>query len=174
MWGGVILHELGMPFLSPTVNLFILPDDYLRMLGDLRRYLCDEFLTQDIEESEKVGYPVGLLGDVRLWFVHYASFEEASKKWKERCAKVRWDHLYIIMVERDGCTEDNIREFDQLPYKHKVIFTAKEHPDIKSAYCIPGSSEENGQVMDLCRYRGILTGRRWIDMFDYVGFLNKG
>lgn len=161
-----------MPFLSPTINLFIRPEDYLRMLGDLRRYLTDVPLTCDTEKSAKVGYPVGLLGDVRLWFVHYESFEQAREKWEERCKRVRWNRLYVMMVERDGCTEENIRAFDQLPYAHKVVFTAKERPDIQSAYYIPDTMEANGQVMDLCQYRGPLTGRRWIDGFDYVGFLN--
>jgi len=27
-------------------------------------------------------------------------------------------------------------------------------------------------VMDLCKYKSKFTGRRWIDDYDYVGFLN--
>lgn len=33
--------------------------------------------------------------------------------------------------------------------------------------------QRNGDVIDLCMYEGKLTGKRWIDEYDYVGFLNK-
>lgn len=173
MWGGVVLHELRLPFLSPTINLYILPKDYLKLLSDLKRYIQREPLIEDAESSAKKGYPVGLLGDIRLWFVHYRTFEEARRKWLERCARVKWDNLYIMMVERDGCTREDIEAFDRLPYVHKVIFTAEAHADIQSAHCIPNSVDNNGWVMSLTDFRKGLTGRRIIDSFDYVGFFNE-
>ena len=30
----------------------------------------------------------------------------------------------------------------------------------------------NGDVINLCDYQGKFTGKRWIDEFDYVSFLN--
>ena len=46
-----------------------------------------------------------------------------------------------------------------------------ERPEIKSAVCIPGSEEEN-HILDICKYKSKWTGRRWLDDFDYVAFLN--
>ncbi len=37
--GGVILHELGERFNSPTVNLFFKAEDYLKFLENLDYYL---------------------------------------------------------------------------------------------------------------------------------------
>ena len=45
-------------------------------------------------------------------------------------------------------------------------------PEIKCSYHISGSEQPNGDVMDLSKYKGKFTGRRWIDDYDYVGFLN--
>ena len=40
------------------------------------------------------------------------------------------DNIYIVMVQKDGCTEQDILSFDKLKFKHKVIFTAKDMPNI--------------------------------------------
>ena len=37
--GGVMTHDLGLQFKSPTVNLFIRPKEYVKFLGNLRHYL---------------------------------------------------------------------------------------------------------------------------------------
>ena len=36
--GGFISHYLHLQFASPTVNLFILPSDYIKMLRDFDKY----------------------------------------------------------------------------------------------------------------------------------------
>lgn len=36
--GGIIYHNLGLKFLSPTVNLWIEPEDYISMLSDPKDY----------------------------------------------------------------------------------------------------------------------------------------
>lgn len=36
----VVCHDFGMRFNSPMVNLFMMPDDYLRFLNNLKYYLA--------------------------------------------------------------------------------------------------------------------------------------
>ncbi|MPN54610.1 hypothetical protein SDC9_202281 [bioreactor metagenome] len=45
-------------------------------------------------------------------------------------------------------------------------------PEIDSAYYIKGS-EQDGVVRDICQYKSAFSGRRWLDDFDYVSFLNQ-
>ena len=81
------------------------------------------------------------------------------------------------MIERDGCTYEDILEFDKLAYKNKVVFVSKEMTEIKSAIHIPKDNETiNGkiQVKNLLEYRNKLVGKRDIDMFDYIKFFNEG
>lgn len=105
--------------------------------------------------------------------MHYLSFDEAKTTWKKRVARINRNNLYVIFVQQNGCTEQILREFDDLPYKHKLALTAKPMPEIQCSYCISNTMQRNGDVIDLCMYEGKLTGKRWIDEYDYVGFLNK-
>ena len=167
--GGVILHELGERFNSPTVNLFFSAEDYLKFLKKL-----DYYLEQPLVEIESdKDYPVAKLDDITIYFMHYLSFDEAKTTWKKRVARINRNNLYVIFVQQNGCTEQILREFDDLPYKHKLALTAKPMPEIQCSYCISNTMQRNGDVIDLCKYERKLTGKRWIDEYDYVGFLNK-
>lgn len=165
--GGVIYKELGLPFHSPTVNLFFHPKDFLRFCSDLKRYVdAGDELVQI--ESQKP-YPVGRLIDVEMHFMHYTSFEEAKEKWLERSKRICWDNIVLMFTDRDGCTYEDIEAFDKLPYK-KVIFTNKEYPDIKSHFYIKGFEQDESVGILSCRKDRF--GRRYLDDFDYVSFLN--
>ncbi len=168
--GGIISHELGMRFNSPTVNLFFKPSDYLRFITDLRRY-CEAELVEVFDH--KKSYPVGRLDDITVYFMHYTSFEEAKTQWDKRKKRINYDKLFFMMIQRDGCTYEDIQRFNDLKYKNKVVFTSKPMPEIESAFHINGSVV-NGEVNDLCGYKSKLSGKRWIDDFDYVSFLNQG
>lgn len=169
MWGGVILHELKQRFNSPTVNLFFSARDYLTFLSDLHR-----FLSLDIVEMQTTNpYPVGDLGGLTVNFMHYRSFDEAKNKWIERTKRINFENLYVMMVQGSDCTDQMVEEFDKLPYSKKVIFVGKPYPNIQSAVCIQGTALKDGSVIDLCQYKSKYTGKRFIDDFDYVSFLNS-
>ena len=166
--GGVILHELGERFNSPTVNLFFGAEDYIKFLEKLDHYLGQTL----VEAQSDKDYPVAKLDDITIYFMHYPSFDEAKRIWEKRTERINRDNLYVILVQQNGCTEELLKKFDELPYKHKLALTARPMPEIKCSYYISGSEQSNGDVMDLCKYKGKFTGRRWIDDYDYVGFLN--
>ncbi len=77
------------------------------------------------------------------------------------------------MVQKDGCTKQDILSFDKLKYKHKVIFTATEYPWCNSGYHIPKSEENEDNVRNLIEFKNKFTGKRWLDEFDWISFLNK-
>lgn len=166
--GGVILHELGERFNSPTVNLFFGAEDYIKFLEKLDYYLGQTL----VEAQSDKDYPVAKLDDITIYFMHYPSFDEAKRIWEKRIERINRDNLYVILVQQNGCTEELLKKFDELSYKHKLALTARPMPEIKCSYYISGSEQPNGDVMDLCKYKGKFTGRRWIDDYDYVGFLN--
>ena len=124
--------------------------------------------------EEKRIYPTGLLGDIEILFVHYKSYEEGKQIWEERKKRINWDNLFFVGIARgDLCTYDTIKRFDQLPYENKVIFTNKEYPEFKSAYCIKGF-EKQKEVGILVDYKRQILKRRYLDDFDNVSFLNTG
>lgn len=96
--GAVILHDLGLRFNTPTVNLWIDRMQFLRWVRHLERYVdCD------VVEAPQAGtdYPVGILkndlGDVTLHFQHYPTFEEARRKWLERSRRIDLANLYVLL-----------------------------------------------------------------------------
>ena len=146
--GAFILHDLGLPFNSPFVNLWIRPQDFIKLLLNL-----DTYMKSDIKEifEDGICYPIGQLRDINLYFQHYSSFEEAKKKWIERKKRINKNNLYILFTDRDGCSYQDLLEFDQLTYKNKVVFTNHEYHEISSSFYIKGFENEkswfnNGKI----------------------------
>lgn len=168
--GGVIYHELNQKFCSPTINLFFpKASQYVKFCANLEYYLNADIY----EKRAECDYPIGMLDDdIEIHFMHYDSFEEAVRIWHKRCERVDFNNLYFIFIQKAGCTEKDINDFLELSYKNKIVFTSDNHEDTKNTIFLPGT-EENGHVMDLCRYKSKFTGVRYIDDFDYVSFLNS-
>ena len=166
---GVIYHDLGLRFDSPTVNLFFGAEDFVRFAENLEVYLSLEL--QEIRSDRP--YPVGMLGDITIYFMHYKSFEEAKAKWEERTARINFDNLFFIMSEREGCTPTVAERFDRLPYRNKVLLTHLPMPQVGCAHVLAGfeNDSELGTVTDMKPGPRL---RRYIDDYDYVRFLNAG
>ena len=169
--GGVISHDLGLQFCSPTVNLFMKANDFIQFCEHLTYYMqIDRFeVCTDPKTVGNVSYPVAFLDDILLFLVHYDSVEEAEKAWNRRKQRVNWENIVIFTTDRDGMTEDLKDRFEMLPYR-KVLFTHLPDDKHPHAFYIRGYEEEKSV--------GIITdhdswdGKRPIDQFDYVSFLN--
>lgn len=170
--GAVVCHDFGMRFNSPMVNLFMMPDDYLRFLNNLKYYLSLDVI--DGGTSEWGGYPVGLLGDVKLHFVHYPSFEVARQKWIARVKRVDLNNCCAIMIDRDGCTPKMAKSFDALPFERKVFLTYRPIEDCSSVFVEPSWLDSGScQTADICTFLTPISARRKLDSFDWVNFFNE-
>ena len=169
--GAVLLHDLNLQFRTPTVNLWFEPADYIEFLRNLEKYLHTDLVFSS-ELEEKCQYPVGILGQkVKVYFQHYKTRQEARLKWEERSKRVNMNNLFIIFTDRDGCTYQNIKDFDSLPYKNKVIFTHIPYPEFKSAYYIKGF--ENDGCVGVCfDFKKATTGIKYYDDFPYIRWFN--
>ncbi|MFZ7260235.1 DUF1919 domain-containing protein [Avibacterium avium] len=165
--GAFMLHDLGQPFNSPFVNLYLEPQDFIRYLQRIEYYQQQPL--KFVENNDKP-YPVAYLDDIKIHFVHYTNAQQAQEKWQQRSQRIDFDNLFIIMTDRDGCTEQDLNDFDALPYKNKVVFTHKPYPEIRSAFYIQGFEKQNS-LSDLFAYSNLL-GKRYYDQFDYVGWFN--
>ena len=171
--GGILYHDLGLQFLSPTVNMYMKAEDFIKFCENLGAYLAIDNLSYCTDNSI-VGdrtYPVAKLGDIYLYLVHYKTVEEAERKWNERKRRINFDKIVILNNDREGMTSELMDRFERLPYK-KVMFVhnpVNRNPDIFHYL--------SGYETDDCV--GIITdpkgwfGLRPIDEFDWVNFLNK-
>lgn len=169
--GPFILHDLGMKFNSPTVNLYFMLDDYIKFLQNLDHYLSQKLIFSDELEAEK-GFPVAFLDDIKIFFMHYNSREEAESKWMERAARVNKENLFVMMTFKDSTREDILKEFEALPYSHKVVFTKNKYKEYPSTcrlkHCI-----KNGELGFAYEFTGPLSPFKYFDQFNYVGWFNK-
>ena len=175
--GRVVYHQLGLRFLSPTINLFLTPSDFNQFCLNLKGYLSSE-LVQD--NGAKEDYPVGLLTaneqTVRVHFMHYASFEEAKTKWDERTARVNYENLYVLNSfaypkEIAELSDKLIQDWNAIPYP-KAILVDKPY----------GFDEEFVIKKDeRCKeYAWLLydptSGKSWkrtFNDFDFISFLRR-
>lgn len=166
----MILHDMQCRFNSPTVNLYMSAADFLKFCRDPGKYL-NAVPVELPEKSGEYGFPVGTAEDITLYFMHYGSFDEARKKWIERSARADMNNVFIMMSDKNGCTYDDLLAFDALPYEHKIVFTHRPYPEIKSAYYIRGFENED-EVGILSDDRPGFFKRRYLDEFDYVKWFN--
>ncbi len=166
--GTIIYKDMGLPVCSPTINLGILMNDFVRFVENLEWYLKQPLYR--IEE-ENVSCPAGILGDVKIYFGHYDTWEQAAGKWRLHSKRVDMNNLFIIGSEKDGCTYEILERFERLSYKNKVILTKKEYPEFSSAFYICGF-ENQTEIGNLIAFRKGIRLRRYLDDFDYVSFLN--
>lgn len=116
--GGVFYHEMGMQFLSPTINCFIEEPGFMKFVGNLEHYLA---LEPDMRWGEE--YPIGDLDDVRIDFMHFDTCAQAREAWQRRKARVRLDRVVVIATDRNGFDDACFEQWKKLPYR-KILYTA--------------------------------------------------
>ncbi len=89
----------------------------------------------------------------------------------ERVKRMNYNNLFVLFTDRDECTEQDLLEFDKLPYKKKVVFVNRPHPSIKSAVYIRGFEDEEC-VGPCMAYKSKISYWRYYDDFDYVEWFN--
>lgn len=124
--GGIIYHDLNEQFRSPTINLWMTVPDFVVFCEHLEYYL--QLPIQEIYTAES--YPVGELygeyGNVRIFFQHYKTFEEAIAKWEDRAKRINWDSIYII-CEAPFEEETTVKKLLALPYRKRIFTHTHTH-----------------------------------------------
>ena len=171
-FGGLVYHNLGLQFRSPTVNLYFPKEDFLLFVSNLKEYLAAE-LTET--EDPSVTFPVGALEHngqkVRIYFMHYPDFPSAKAKWEERTRRVDFTNLCIIQTLSSATAED-IRAFDALPYPNKLLITGEDPVGSANVRTHPVYRKADYRPGEILKYKSLFALKRYMDEIDYVGFLN--
>lgn len=136
--GGVICHDLGMPFLSPTVNLFFSAIDFVKFVQNMNYYVETELKMKWEEE-----YPVGYLDDIKIHFMHYDTCNEARDAWERRKKRICWDKILVLSTDMEGFDDNTYEEWKKIAYP-KILFTVAERtgngvvkfPEYKNNGCV--------------------------------------
>lgn len=136
-FGGWLYRIYNLPYMTPTIGLFIMPEDYLKFVRNLNYYLSLELKFIDYKESRfceylsknvhKFGqYPIGKLDDIEIQFLHYSDENEAREKWNRRKQRINMKNIIYKFNDQNGCTREDIEEFCKLDLKNKLCFVSNE------------------------------------------------
>ena len=131
----MIYKQLGWRYESPTMSLQILPEDFVKFCGDLRHYLetpLEEYKDISAEHKQHMihffgriptEWPVGIVDDVMIVFMHDTSFGEAAKKWNRRKARVDLDNVAYLFQAYNESYADCVKDFIDLGLPHSICLT---------------------------------------------------
>lgn len=126
-----------------------------------------EFIKED-----GINYPIGKLDQIKLYFQHYKSEEEAKTKWEERKKRIDMSNCFILFSDRDGCIYDQLKEFDSLDFSFKIVLCNRDYPELKSARYIRGF--ENQEFVGICSmYKKGISIKKYYDDINYVSWFNS-
>lgn len=173
--GGIVYHDLGLPFNSPTINLYMLAQDFGRFLHRLEEYLHCELIDVTEEDAQ---FPVGELRlddeTVRIHFMHYDTFADAKEKWVERCQRVDMNNIYVVYLNMrlTHPFRETYVMFRNLPYKNKVMLTRPV--GIFDRKVVPFFSKRLSRYGKILEYPNLFSKKRYMDRCNFVKFLNQG
>lgn len=167
--GGILFHDLNLKFMSPTVNLMMTQPDFVKLVLDIEYYKEKDLVF--FKHPEYTG-PCARLGDITVHFTHYATAEEAEKKWHERFDRLNKDNIFIFLEERDGLTKDEMLAIGELNVKGIVVFTANEYPDIPYALYLP-KYHDDGEVGNILSRKYLDDSKEYEQYFDFVKWFNE-
>ena len=162
--GGILYHDLGKEFLSPTINLFIESPDFIKFCSNLSGYLNE---TLEYDENSKE-YPIGILGDIKIHFLHYKNFSEAKSAWSRRSTRVLFNNIFVIMSDRDNYSAELFEDFKRLKYK-KVLFSHTNIADPDVVYV--EKDRKKNMVDDLTKFYDLSGERVYEHYFDFEKWL---
>lgn len=167
--GGLIYNDLGLRFLSPTINTRFDSKQFVKFVLNMEHYLQKGIRFVPSEEP----FPVGLLDDITVYFVHYKTAEEAREKWEERKKRINPDNLFILLNDCDGIDEKDLEMLDKSGYDNIAVFTSKEsYSKYKCACFLPcyRGQEHIGNVM----LKSWVTGAMKLEReFDLIRWFNQ-
>lgn len=169
-YAGIMYHRLGLPFTSPTINMFFpIKKQYLKFISNIRYYIKNDLV---FIEDESYDCPVAMLDDVKIVFNHYRSNEEAAECWNRRKERINYDNIFLIFDDINDVEYSDILEFQKIDCKGKVVFTANEYPEIPSAVQIK-KYKESKTLKPYLLDKSVWTGKNIADKyFNFVEWLN--
>lgn len=152
-WGSFIYQKYGLEYKSPTVGLYILGHDFVKLCADWETYFkyTLEFIPWEQASyhhalSEVTPYPVAKLGDIEIYFMHYHSEEEAADKWYRRVKRINPNHMIFKLSQREECSKKDIEDFITLPLRHKICFA---YDNVKGTINVPELEGFSGDEMEI-------------------------
>lgn len=108
-------------------------------------------------------------GEIIIKFLHYHSKEEVIEAWNKRKIRINWDNIFVICCD-EGLSYYDMVEYDNLPYKNKILFLHEDIKEIKCGiYCSEFSDKTDARLLNFSNPLGKRYYQKYV---DYVKFIN--
>lgn len=129
--GGMIYNNLGLKFMTPTINLWCTAEDLSKIAENPQKYFSHDIEFIHNDKDYDYSHPVGRIDDVVIYFTHYKTESEAASKWYERRERFNYDNVYII-TDDNGLSAEGRQRLIKSKHKRLIIFSAGENTDENS------------------------------------------
>lgn len=177
--GGVLYKMLGLQFTSPTINMFIEDENFVKLVENLEHYINVDAKPKveryiDPIDSDII-YPIIQVDDIELCCLHYSSCAEAVNKWNARRKRVDLNNVYVIANTWNLHNRiDLIERLLNTAYK-TIIFSLQKYT-YENCINLIGDfwyEDERGIVRPNLTDREKHSFKRYFeDQFDFVTWLN--
>lgn len=128
---GEIYWLMDMPMLSPTINMYIAPNDFMKLCKEPKKYFDIEgkgmfFNVLPIGDEPvdcKMGLPAMKIDDIDVTFAHSnGKTTELIERWNMMRRKINWGNIiYIFRATRKAVPKDFVQDFKKLTRKHLIM-----------------------------------------------------
>lgn len=172
-WAGYVYRRFGLPYLTPTVGLYLFSDDFLKLCSNVKEYMekplafisyTESKYKEILEEKKQTQVPLGRLGDIEIVFLHYHTQEEAAEKWQRRVKRINYDNLIFKFSQMNLCSNDHLKQFDALDARKKICFVSSEcQTRIQSGIRFKSASGSGNIINDTTEYARFINLRKMIN-----------
>lgn len=177
-WAGWVYRRYNLPYLTPTVGLFIMPSDYIKFIKNIKYYISLDlkFINPSNSKHKKYiakhndnfgKYPIGVLDEIEIHFLHYKSEKEAYEKWTKRKKRINYEQIIYKFNDQNGCSIENVEDFEKIDVDNKIFFTSNKLFK-KDEFIFVKEFEDKGYVMD-----DMLFCTKYLSLTQYINNINK-
>lgn len=127
---GAIYQTLGLPMISPTINVGLLENDFIKLCQNPKHYFSIEVTDYNFgrvtfhQEGAPRHYdiPCSKIDDITVYWAHCDPDGRFLKRWNVTRKKVNYDNLICCMSNsRIQISQKGWEAFSKLPYRHLAI-----------------------------------------------------
>ena len=152
--GSKIYQILKIQYNTPFVGLFIQPNCFVKLAINFEHYIRQPLRFSERSKYEKYNsneqsgtpYPLGLLDDVEIHFLHYNNENIAATKWRERCSRIDKDSLYYTMVADETAEPKIIIKYLKQVKAPRVCLHNKRNLRLPGSFYIPPVNGKMGNL----------------------------
>lgn len=172
--GGIMYHDLGLRFNSPTINLYFNSiEQFYYFCTHIYEYTKFGKFIESKKKEIKQNFqnaPIGILEcpnlpSLEIHFLHYKSFNDAVEKWNERCERINFDKIYIV-IEATNSDAEKLSIFKNFSYP-VTAFTNKELElpfSFNMKFYKKYGTDDRHPILKLVN----IFGRRGFDEYDFI------